>query len=73
MSKGHYKIYGEQTGKIASAVYLLESLVHEICDNLNASDITKEKISYAKIGISQYNEIKTSLDRKISEMEVDWL
>lgn len=67
MPKAYYKIYGEQTGTIAGALYLTEACVHEICANLNLANITKEKISYAKVDISQYNKIKTGLNKKIFE------
>ena len=65
MPSAYYKLYGEKTGKIAGALYMTEASVNEICTNLNIADIAKEKIKYAKVNIREYNQVKTSLDKKI--------
>jgi hypothetical protein len=65
MEEEYYKLYGEKTGKIAGTMRGKEEYVKQLCDDLNNFRIGNEKITYAKIEIEEYKELRKNRESKI--------
>ena len=63
--QNYYKLYGEETGRIAGTVNGEEKYVRQICDEINSLMTENETITYAKIEKEEYNNIQKCLESKI--------
>lgn len=60
----YYKLYGEETGRIACAVNVPEENVKSLCNSLNVSGVINEKIVYSRIEMEEYKEITKEINEK---------